>query len=95
MLCIKMTKFTLEPFSPPINNVRFFSQQFLNVKDSQPMCYQSAVESYVLELYLQLRVRELLCCGKLDDSGCPMENYSHSSNKARESSFIIKPSVSR
>lgn len=72
----------------------FFPQECLNVKDSQPMCYPSTVNSYVLELYLQFRVRELPCCGKLDDSGCLMENYSHSSAKARESPYIIKPSVS-
>lgn len=57
-------------------------------------CYLSVVESHVSELYFRIRVKKILCCGKLDDSGCPMENYGHSSTKPRESSFIIKPSFS-
>lgn len=76
-----------------INNIADF---FLDVHECHGFIdgYLLVVESHILELYFQIRVKEIPCCGKLDDSGCPMENYGHSSAKAGESSFIIKPSFS-
>lgn len=43
------------------------------------------------ELHLHIKAREPFpSTVRVVDSGCPVENYSHSSVKARESSFIVK-----
>lgn len=44
------------------------------------------------ELHLHIKVTQPFpSTDRAADSGCPIENYSHSSVKARESSFIVKP----